>query len=476
MAEDLWAKYTGGLVHTGAAGTPDFGLSEKLWGSDNPNVGVSTSNSTFNIPDTTGRNFQYNTNLGGTKPVTTPTNTKTTTTTTTNKNQQQTTNNNGGGGGGEDPVARAKREQEEAAARQAEANRQAAMNKYKGMVNAANVAKDSAKGQYDWLIDTIGSNKKDLLEQVAFQEKEGIQGYEMQDKKTREMYDQSRQEILNTYRDLNVQQEKILRASGQGQSSRSMEASLRLNNLMGKDLSGVSKNEADSLALIGNALTSFKEKIRMTNTSIEREATNKLDKAALDYSGLVNSIDANLYMGEQERETAYAQAEADLAKAKAGIETWAAQQKLEAEKTLATMKGNLDDFIVSMTDANGLLNKDLNTKKDATNKVLQAAGYTPLKEETDIQDTKVGVYTKPAATEEELQALLKSGQITPQQYQQQLAALNQNTDLLSSVAMASPVSGSSATMRTGANNSFQPAGAAQRIMGQDPLLQAMFQA
>lgn len=400
--------------------------------------------------------------------------------------QQTPPPDNGGGDGGgggtptqqtntnnQNPIDEAKRAQEEAAARQAEANRQAAMGKYKGMVNAANVAKSSAKGQYDWLIDTIGSNKKDLLNQVNMEERQGIENYNLQDKKTREMYDSSRQEILSTYRDLNLQQEKLLRASGQGQSSRAMEANLRLNNLMGKDISSVSRNEADSLALIGNALTSFKEKIGSTKTSIERDASSKLDKAALDYTGLINKIDADLHLSEQEKETAYAQAEADLSKNKAAIETWAAQQKLEAEKTLASMKGNLDDFILQMTDANGLLNSDLDTKKNATNKVLDAAGYTPLNEETDIADSKVGVYTKPAKSKEELDALLESGQISQQQYQQQLASMTQNTDLLSGVALgASPTAAPSANLRTGAST-YQPTAASQRIM-QDPLMQAMF--
>ena len=85
-----------------------------------------------------------------------------------------------------------------------------------------------------------------------------------------------------------------MRGGGMSSSSRSQEAQLRLSNLLGKDLSTVRTNEADSLAMIGNAVTKFKDNIRQTNISIETEATQKLDKAALDYKQQIQNIDNNL--------------------------------------------------------------------------------------------------------------------------------------------------------------------------------------
>lgn len=142
----------------------------------------------------------------------------------------------------------------EDAAKDAEkAQTKAAEHRYNEQVMAATDAKGSAAGQYQWIIDTLGSNKKDLLSKIALSEEEGIKNFETQESSTTGKYDSARQEILNTYRDLNRNQEKILRGSGTAQSSRSQEATLRLNGLLGKDLSGISKNEADSLALIGSA-------------------------------------------------------------------------------------------------------------------------------------------------------------------------------------------------------------------------------
>ena len=89
---DTIAKLTG--THVGAAGTPDYGISEFLWGSDNPNLGVkqvyaadtpaNTQNlttadinaaQTYALPNT--NNITYNTtsgtDTGGTSTTSTPT-------------------------------------------------------------------------------------------------------------------------------------------------------------------------------------------------------------------------------------------------------------------------------------------------------------------------------------------------------------------------------------------------------------------
>lgn len=330
-----------------------------------------------------------------------------------------------GGGGGIDGAADS---QKQAAAAAAEARRVAAQAKYEAQKKIAERSKETAKGQYDWLINTLGSNKTDLLEQVALNEKQGLDNYAQQEAKTKDQYSKSRQEILSTYRDLGLQQEKLMRGAGQGQSSRSLEATTRLNGLLGKDISQVSTNEADSLALIGNALTSFKEKTLGTKNSIEREAKTKADKATLDYNDQIKAIDSNLDLSEAEKEGAYAEAESKLKQDTAAVDTWAAQQKLAAEQTNEAMKAKFNDYIATMTDANGLLNKDLTSKKAATNSLLEAMGYTTLDKETDATAPTSGNFQKAVMSYKDKASLdraLNNGDITPTDYQMQLQRIQQ---------------------------------------------------
>ena len=317
--------------------------------------------------------------------------------------------------------------QKEAAEKAEEEARQAAKRAYEAKADAARDAKVSAKGQYDWLIDTLGSNKQDLLDEVTTNLNEGLTNYDVQGKQTTEKYDAAKQEILSTYRDLQTQQEKIMRGAGMGQSSRSMEAQLRLNNLMGKDLGSVSKNEADSLALIGNAVTTLKQRALDTQNSIERETKSKLDKAALDYNDQITAIDNNLQLSANEKADAYAAAETQLARDTAAITSWAANLKVQAEETMANNKALLDGYITDMTDAKGLLNSGLDEKTAATNDLLTQAGYTPLSQNAEDTNNQAGKYQKVSKkynSIEELQNAIANGEITNQsEIEQQYAAL-----------------------------------------------------
>lgn len=362
--------------------------------------------------------------------------------------------------------------QQDAARAAAEAKRQAAMRKYQAQAQIAQDAKVSAKGQYDWLIDTLGSNKKDLLDQVTQNEETGIKNYADQEAKTKTQYDSARQEILQTYRDLNREQEKLMRGSGQAQSSRSLEAQMRLNNLMGKDITTISTNEADSLALIGNALQSFKTQTLNTKNSIERETQQKVDKATLDYNDQIKAIDNNLQLSANEREDAYAAAESQLATDVANINTWAAGQKLQAQQTQAALKAQFDDYINAMTDANGLLNSNLGTKVAATNEILKSAGFTPLETETNLDNVTSGVYqssNKTYKSKEELDSAMASGQVTPLEYSRQLAALQTGPTSAPSATLASAggISPLSRTVTKGGNRTTAS------VMN-DPLLSAIF--
>lgn len=317
----------------------------------------------------------------------------------------------------------------EDAAKDAEkAQTKAAENRYNEQVRAAGDAKGSAAGQYQWIIDTLGSNKKDLLSKIAMSEEEGIKNFETQEASTTGKYDSARQEILNTYRDLNRNQEKILRGSGTAQSSRSQEATLRLNGLLGKDLSGISKNEADSLALIGSALTSFKNKVLDQKNTIETETKSKLDKAALEYDDQIKAIDQNIYAAKNQKAEAFAQAEADLSEKVAAIKQWEAGLKLQAAQAQDAMKASLDNFVLDMTDANGKLNAGLNEKVAATNEIQKASGRTELDmNDPSILENKVGVFQKTKkkySTLEELQNALNSGEIDAAEAEQQRIALS----------------------------------------------------
>jgi len=335
-----------------------------------------------------------------------------------------------GGSSKNSSIDKAANDQQDAAEKAAEEARQAAKRAYNAKVDIAKDAKVSAKGQYDWIIETLGSNKQDLLDQVATNTNQGLQNYETQDKQTQEKYDAAKQEILSTYRDLQTQQEKIMRGSGMGQSSRSQEAQLKLNNLMGKDLGSVSKNEADALALIGTAVANLKQKALDTNTSIERETKGKLDKAALDYKDQITAIDNNLMLGGNEKEDAYAAAETQLARDTASITSWAAGLKLQAEQTMAANASILDDFIVNAADENKQTASGIATLEGDTNQKLIAAGYTALAQNSESIDGKVGQYqkTKSYKTAEEVQAALSSGEISSSEAEQAMSGLNSGTN------------------------------------------------
>lgn len=359
-------------------------------------------------------------------------------------------------------------DQQAAAERAAEARRRAAEGRYNAQKGIAQEAKGMAKDAYDWLIDTIGSNKQDLLGQVALQGEQGMRDYELQEGKTRTEYDRAKQDILGTYRDLQTQQEKILRGSGMSSSSRSQEAQLRLNSLLGKDLSTVRTQEADSIALIGNAVTKFKENLNQTNVSIERESTQKLDKAALDYNQQIKSIDANLTLSAAEREDAYAQAEAQLASDSQGITQWATGLKVQAQQFQMQMQGELDNFVADMLDENGALNTGLDEKKGKTNEILTKMGFTPLSTNPTTTEPGVGTYQKANMSykdKESLEAALQRGEITPLDYQKQLNQMQMSSSPTGgSVASANPVA-----PQTGMGSNPRGVSASQ-----DPLLSAMF--
>lgn len=416
------ALFTNGTWGVGSFKLPDFGVTELLGvGKANPNVGYPANPNTAAV--VTPRN-QAGAVLGA--------NTTRPSTTTTPYTGGTTTRSTGTPTG--DPLSQAVQSQNDAANAQSDAAKVAAQNAFDSTVNAANSAKEEAKGQYDWVVNTLGSNKQDLLTKVAQNEQQGLAGYDKQRTTTTEDYSRAKQDILSVYRDLNLQQEKIMRGSGQGQSSRSQEAQLRLSNLMGKDLTSLSTNEADALAMIGNAVTTLKGKTVELNNTIEKQTTQQLDQVALQYNSQINQINNTIYNSKLDQINDIKAAEATLASQKAGILTWAAQTKLQAEQTVAQLKGNLDDFIVQMTDYNGLLNTDLATKQAATQQLISTAKTVSLDNPNVANPTQaIRQQANRLKTPEEVQAALAAGTINPTQAQ--AALLGTSPDPLASAIM-----------------------------------------
>ena len=429
-----------GSWHIGNWGLRDFGLTEWLQNKIAPNA-PRTAQGGSNLIRIPRMGAGENTMKA--LPINRKTTTDTTQKTTTNPPPGgQTSGEQPSGGqpsGNNNGIDEAAAAQQRAAAAAAEAKRQAAERSYKGKVEAAGVAKSQAKGQYDWLIGALGSNKQDLLNQVTQNETTGLANYDLQQKQTQQKYDTSKQEILQTYRDLQLEQEKVMRGSGQGQSSRAQEATLRLNNLLGKDMSNITTNEADSLALIGNAVTAFKTQTLNTKTSIEKDTSSKIDKATLDYNQNIQNIDLNTNLSANEREDAYAAAEAQLAIDTANIQTWASQQKLEYQKTVASQTGMLNDYIVNMTGSDKLLNSNVQIKTDYTSKTIADAGITQLDTETGLAPLIAGVYQSPTKTYNSKEELDASGlqQSNPMEYQRQLTLLQSSQPAIASTSTPS---------------------------------------
>ena len=450
---DLWQTISGGALHSGSwlgGLLPDAGATEaigKVLG-----AGTTSQGGSDIIPNTPAQQPPVQTPPDTTTPqdklTTVVTNTpKTTTPTTTTNNFDQIYASNYKGwdrtaaeqnwkskgspamstGGGVDDLAA----QQEAAARAAaEAARLAAQKKYDAAVRQAGIAKEGAKDQYDWLIDTLGTNKQDTLTAITKNESGGLADYEEQKVKTAEQYSKAKQEILNTYRDLNAQQEKIMRGTGgMANSSRSQEAQLKLNNLLGKDLSTVTTNEADSIAAIGKAVTALKDKTIDAKNSVETSTKQQIDKSTLDYNAQIKAIDEDVNLSADEKEVAYYDAEVNLQNNIAKIQTWAAQTKIDQENQQKLLQAQLDSLILGLTDDKGGLNASLQDKLTATQKYIDVAGYTTkLDTESNLTDVTSGVkQTSKYKSKSELDAALARGEITQDDYSSMLQQIGSGT-------------------------------------------------
>lgn len=331
-------------------------------------------------------------------------------------------------GGGIDDLAG----QQEAAARAAaEAARLAAQKKYDAAVRQAGVAKEGAKDQYDWLIDTLGSNKEDSLTAITKNESTGLADYEEQKTKTADQYAKAKQEILSTYRDLNAQQEKIMRGTGgMANSSRSQEAQLKLNNLLGKDLSTVTTNEADSIGAIGKAIVALKDKTIEAKNSVEKSTKEQTDKATLDYNAQIKAIDEDVNLAADAKEVEYYNAEVNLQNNIVKINTWAAETKVAQENQQKLLQAQLDALILNLTDSKTGLNTTLADKIAKTNTYISSIGYnTKLDAESVLSDTSVGQkQTTTYKSKSELDKALANGEITQGQYNNYLASMGGTTD------------------------------------------------
>ena len=452
-------------MHPGSwFGLPDFGLTEwagSLLGANKTNQGGS------DILPNTPTNFMPTSQVqgmmqpngskgpGGAYPVSDPSK---------GTLGSSTSNVRSGGGGAQvgnnlgSTINNAANSQQNAAQSAADAAQQAAERAYSGAQSAANTAKQSASDTYNWLIDTLGSNKKDTLNQITTNENQNLSDYATQQGQTQQKYDQARQDILSTYRDLNLNQEKILRGSGQGQSSTGQEAQLRLNNLMGKDLSSLSTQNADAMAVIGNAISAVKQKATDLMNSVETQTQSQLDKAAIDYKNQVAAIDQNLQLAGNQRADALNAAAAKLQADTANIQSWAAGLKVQAAQLTGNLTDQLNQFITGQVTANGQLSSDLNTAQQNTDSFVQGINNTSLTPGAQSANPQPAVQQK-STNKSQLDQLLASGQITQAQYDQQLAQISGAPQTLAASLPSQQSTGSNG-LPTGVQN--------------DPLLAAIF--
>lgn len=457
---------TGAPVHSGSwFGLPDFGVTEWLQGtkSTSPQPQQQTggySQQTFSPDPNAGK---HQTGVLGANTTQYPS----------GGGSSSGGNNSGGNSDLNTVIGNAAQSQQDAAAAAAEAARQAADRAYQAKKAAAETAKRNATDNYNWLIDTLGSNKQDTLKQVTENENTSLDAYAKNQQDTQAKYDGARQEILSTYRDLNLQQEKILRGSGQAQSSRSQEATLRLNNLMGKDLSGISTQNADAMAVIGNAIAAVKQKASDLSTQVETSTKQQLDKAALDYKSQIDAIDANTQLDDNARQDAYDQASAKLSSDTAAIQSWAAGLKVQAAQTAASLKDQLDGFITDNVDSQGNTTSSLSDLQKKSAGILASAQNTTLDQGSTIADPTQGVFQNANtsyATKDALDAAFQAGKLTPDEYQAQLLRIQSN--VTPSTTAAAPIA-AVPTATAGASTLPNSASITANVQS-DPLLAAIF--
>lgn len=457
------ARFATDPGHAGSwFGLPDFGLTE--WVGSLLGSGTTSQGGSDIIPNAPAPSGGGGGGGGGTPPPTTTgvkgastSNVPSATTPTTDLNTT---------------IKNAATNQQDAAKAAAEAARQSALRRYNAEVGAANTAKGNATDQYNWLIDTLGSNKKDTLNQIVQNENTSVTNYQGQQEDTQKKYDQARQDILSTYRDLNTQQQKILRGSGQGQSSQSTEAQLRLNTLMGKDLNSLSSQNADALAVIGNAISAVKQKSIDLQNQVETDTKQKLDQAGFDYKAQIDAINANTQLDANQLQDAYDAADAKLQADIANINSWAAGLQVQAAQITAANTNTLNDFITSNVDASGNLTSDLNTAQSKLSGLVTDVSNTSLTQGAQTQAPQTAVFAG-NVTKQQLDAMLASGQITQAQYQSQLAQLqgSQQTSVLAAAPTAAPASSGASAPTTPTVPSRQDIAA---NVNSDPLLAAIF--
>lgn len=343
------------------------------------------------------------------------------------------TNKSIGGGAGtsggktaEQLAEEAAKKQEESAKKAAKEKQEAAYRGYKTATKAVDRSLNAAGREYDWIINTLGSNRDALKAQLDSSEQEQLGYYAETEEKTKKNYDSAKQEILTNYRDLKMEQEKVMRGMGMTSSSRSMEAQLKLSNLLSKDLGTLSTNEADSLALIGNAVTSLKKKTEEARTQLDVETKNKQDQAALQYYARIDQIQGQLDLAEDEKADRLAQAQTELYANLAGIETWLSNTKISIAQQFAKNSEALDTLTESLLDEAGGVTASVDEKAKAAESAMASMGYQITMEPTAQFQPRQIKAQKTYNSKEELDAALQNGEIDQTSYQTELANLERN--------------------------------------------------
>lgn len=274
------------------------------------------------------------------------------------------------------------------------AAKQAALNRWTETKQSLDTAKVSAKDLLDWAVSTITKQKEPLL--AGLQADQELETKQLEGRKGEEKayYDEAKQSVLTTYRDLSLKSERIMRGMGMADSSRSMEAQFKLDTLMAKDISQWSDKEVKAVQAINDKLEYVTKTYTTKRQTVEDEAQAKVDKANIDYQDQVRQIDNNYLINDNQKAEAIEAARLAAEELVANAKAEAGKARLELEKELALLKADTDNFIAdTLSDVPAL-----GTLRQGTNAIDQ---YILSTGGNVQQQTPLVGFKKPTSKDEE---------------------------------------------------------------------------
>ena len=234
---------------------------------------------------------------------------------------------------------------EDYARAQEEAERQAALHRWEETKAALDAAKQRAKDLLDWAVEAVTKQKKPQLERLSAEEKLKRGELERQKQEEQRYYSRAKQDVLRTYRDLSLKSERIMRGMGMADSSRALEAQLKLQRLMAKDISEWSAKEVAAMEKINDRLQYITDTYSSKREEIENEAAAKIAKAQRDYEDEVRRINNAYLLNDNQKAEAIEAARVNAERLIANAKIERENRKQELEQWLAMMKLDVDNLI-----------------------------------------------------------------------------------------------------------------------------------